>query len=64
MFLSPAEVEHLTGYKKASCQSRWLWEHGITHYINAQGRVIVVRSAVEQPSSDQPQAEPRFDHVA
>lgn len=63
MFLSAAEVEELTGYRRSAEQSKWLWEHGITHYINRQGRVIVVRAILEQKSEIKAQ-EPRFDHVA
>ena len=63
MFMAKAEVEELTGYKKPSLQSKWLWEHNIQHLINAQGRVIVVRSALEQQQTVKAD-EPRFDYVA
>lgn len=63
MFLSDEEVETLTGYIKPSSQSKWLWENSIPHYTNAQGKVIVVRAALEKTPEIKVK-EPRFDHVA
>lgn len=42
-FLTPEEVELLTGYRKPSKQIAWLIRHGTPHYVNAQGRPAVLR---------------------
>jgi len=40
-FLSPAELETLTGYVKPSKQIAWLQRHGVPHFVNAAGRPVV-----------------------
>ncbi|TXI22299.1 MAG: DUF4224 domain-containing protein [Nitrosomonas sp.] len=46
-FLSSEDVATLTGRKLKSCQVVQLRKMGIPFYINASGRPIVTRSAVE-----------------
>lgn len=46
-FLSGQDVAILTGRKLKSCQVVQLRKMGIPFYINASGRPIVTRSAVE-----------------
>ena len=40
-FLTPAELEQLTGYVKPSKQIEWLRRHGVPHFVNAAGRPVV-----------------------
>lgn len=64
MFLTEEEVIELTGYRKPSAQSRWLWANGIKNYTNSQNRVIVVRSVVEGENLASDIVEPNFENVA
>lgn len=48
LFLSPEEVETLTGRIQQRAQERWLRGHGITCMRNARNEVVVHRSAVDQ----------------
>lgn len=47
MFLSPADIEALTGYKLPAHQRRWLTRHGYPFDVAASGRPVVARSYVE-----------------
>ncbi|MDY6498000.1 DUF4224 domain-containing protein, partial [Clostridioides difficile] len=47
MFLTPDELQELTGYKIAKKQIGWLTRNGIKHWIAATGRPIVPRSAID-----------------
>lgn len=47
MFLTPEELEDLTGLKQSAAQIRWLQKNGVEHYVRADGRVRVVRSRLE-----------------
>ena len=47
-FLSPADLETLTGYKRPADQARWLEEHGVPATINARGRPVVARDLTLQ----------------
>lgn len=47
MFLAPAELEDLTGYKVPAYQARWLEERGWRFVRNAAGRVMVSRAHAE-----------------
>lgn len=54
MFLTPAELITLTGYRRASAQVRWLQLQGVPHWVRADGRPSVPRSAIEaQPVAQQ-----------
>ena len=41
MFLSAADLERLTGYKRPSAQARWLRRHGWKLTVNALGEPVV-----------------------
>jgi hypothetical protein len=40
MFLSPEEIEALTGYRRWGAQRRWLSEHGYRHDTDAQVQAV------------------------
>ena len=48
MFLSPRELQELTGYQKPALQRRWLVEHGYRFDVRADGRAVVLTAAIEQ----------------
>lgn len=41
MFLTPADLERLTGYRRPSAQARWLRQHGYRVTINGLGEPVV-----------------------
>lgn len=47
-FLSPADVERLTGKKRHSAQVRWLLDHGYKVAVNGLGMPIVAVAEVER----------------
>jgi hypothetical protein len=60
MFLTPADVAELTGIRtgrggrtREQLQADWLRAHGIAHWVNARGRPIVARTAIEGRAVDQ-----------
>lgn len=48
MFLTPDELERLTGYQKPSAQARWLEEVRLPFLKGGDGKLKVLRLAVEQ----------------
>lgn len=48
MFLSTSDLEQLTGYQKKSAQARWLEQVGLPFLKGGDGKLKVLRSAVEQ----------------
>lgn len=46
MFLTPDELEQLTGYKKPKLQRDWLVERGYKFEVRADGRASVLASQV------------------
>ncbi len=48
MFLEPEQIETLTGYKRVQNQEQALNEMGITHKVNAAGKIIVLESHVNK----------------
>lgn len=52
LFLTPEELETLTGYMRPSAQRRWLADQGITHRVNAIGNPVVLRSALETTTKE------------
>lgn len=48
MFLSTSDLEQLTGYQKPSAQARWLGQVGIPFLKGGDGKLKVLRLAVEQ----------------
>lgn len=61
MFLTPEELEQLTGYRPNQrvriC--RWLNEQGIAYTVNRLGDPVVLRSTVEKNNGHH--TEPNFD---
>ncbi|MGH8657525.1 MAG: DUF4224 domain-containing protein [Gammaproteobacteria bacterium] len=47
IFLSADEIATLTGKRRKSCQIAWLKNSGIPFHVNASGRPVVTRAAVE-----------------
>ena len=64
MFLTPSELETLTGYAQNGRQRRWLDSHQWRYESAANGRVVVSRAYAESRLSGIPQKkewEPNFD---
>lgn len=53
IYLTPAELETLTGYKRPADQARWLERQGVPFTMNSRGRPVVRKdmdkSAVTAP---------------
>lgn len=47
MFLDPAEIAKLTGYKRRANQLLWLKDEGYPHKVNRRGEIIISRAYVE-----------------
>lgn len=47
MFLTPIQIEQLTGRRKPALQRKWLLEHGYRFEVRADGRPAVLAAAVE-----------------
>lgn len=47
-FLTPGEVQTLTGRVRRSDQVRWLQDRGWPHEVNAGGRPIILRAELER----------------
>lgn len=48
MFLAPEEVFELTGYQSRACQRRWCAQNGVTHFLRADGSLVISRQHVEE----------------
>lgn len=48
IFLTSFDVEQLTGLRRFKAQSHWLAHHGYRFEMNALGRPVVLKLAVEQ----------------
>lgn len=48
MFLSNSDLVQLTGYQKPSAQARWLEQVGLPFLKGGDGKLKVLRLAVEQ----------------
>ncbi|PTR17461.1 uncharacterized protein DUF4224 [Nitrosospira sp. Nsp2] len=59
MFLTPEEIATLTGRKLKGAQVAQLRTMGIPFYVNAVGRPVVVRSALESKQQEK-QPKPRW----
>ncbi|WP_236450498.1 DUF4224 domain-containing protein [Stutzerimonas stutzeri] len=64
MFLTSEELKQLTGYQKPSAQARWLEQAGISFLMGGDGKLKVLRLAVEQRlglyRTAQPKREPQL----
>lgn len=64
MFLTPDELEELTGYKTGKRQRGWLVEHGYKFEVRADGKPAVLSShvAVKLGGPREPRAaQPNWD---
>lgn len=48
MFLTPADIERLTGYKRRSNQLAWFRARGIEPFVSARGDLNVTQDIVEE----------------
>jgi hypothetical protein len=51
-FLTVAEVETLTGYRRPSAQVRFLKARRIRHVVNAAGHPVIARSWIDAQDAD------------
>ena len=69
MFLTPEEVELLTGYVNRNKQSEWMEKNNIPHLKAQGGRSIVLRKEIERilsredASKDEPEIELDFSYM-
>lgn len=63
IFLSTGELYELTGYRLAAYQVRWLQRQGITHWVRADGKPVVPRSALEGRPAAAPVPEPDWSAI-
>jgi hypothetical protein len=65
MFLSPQDIEDLTGYKRPSAQIRWLASRGYKVDVNGKGQPVVLKALVESKlgTAERRRVEPRFDRI-
>ena len=64
VFLSTSDLKQLTGYQKPSAQARWLEQVGLPFLMGGDGKLKVLRLAVEQRlglyRTAQPKREPQL----
>lgn len=53
-FLTDRDLRHLTGIPGrgpdvTTARARWLAQAGIRHWVNAAGKIVVPRSAIDTP---------------
>jgi hypothetical protein len=64
VFLSNSDVAQLTGYQKPSAQARWLEQAGLPYLKGGDGKLKVLRLAVEQKlgatPANRPNREPKL----
>ena len=46
MFLTPDQIQTLTGYRRADSQKRWLDQNQVEYYVAASGRPVVPIAAI------------------
>ena len=59
IFLSPEDLEVLTGRKRASSQIKWLQEHRWPHEVNALGRPVILTVTVMRMMGKPVEPKPR-----
>jgi hypothetical protein len=63
-FLTPAEVEKLTGRKKAKAQLRQLARQGIRAFPDANGKPVVLRASLDESIKSKRRKEPNWDAIS
>lgn len=54
-FLTKANIRFLTGLEDKAEQVAWLRTHGVHHFVNAAGKIVVTWGAVEgRSATDRP----------
>lgn len=48
MFLTPAELQKLTGYKRRASQLAWLRKRGVEPFVSAKGELLVFPWIIEE----------------
>jgi len=61
LFLTTADIEHLTGTRQRRLQMAWLRANGIRFWLNRANVVVVPRSAVDGVASAQGSNEPKVE---
>lgn len=66
MFLSHDDIVNLTGYKRSSCQIKWLLRNGIKYLTACDGKPRVLVSQIEsvigaEAKPTRRRTEPNFD---
>ena len=64
MFLTPEELQQLTGLRQNFAQIRWLTRQGIRHRVRADGKPVVMASDLTQTQTTEQRTGPRFDRIA
>lgn len=64
MFLTPDELQQLTGLRQNAAQIRWLARQGIRHRVRADGRPVVMACDLSQTQGPEQRPGPRFDRIA
>jgi hypothetical protein len=62
MFLTPADLQRLTGRRQRAAQRRYLDRQRIPYRTDADGAPVVLASAIGENTQPAP-ARPRFDAV-
>lgn len=57
IYLTPDELEVLTGYKRPADQARWLDRNGVPYITNARGK-LVVRADMDKTAVAEPELGP------
>lgn len=60
MFLTPAQLIEMTGYKRSSLQVGWLRKMGVKHYVRRDGKPVVVISDLTTVAESADRIEPDF----
>lgn len=63
MFLTPPQVEELTGLRQYAAQRRWLTKARIPFHTRVDGRPVVLVADISRTATEPPVPRPRFDLV-
>jgi hypothetical protein len=64
IFLTPEQLQELTGYVQPAAQIRWLRKSGIQHYVRADGHPAVPLAALDpRESPAKARFEPDFEAI-
>ena len=63
MFLTPEQLQELTGYVQAAAQIRWLRKNGVQHFVRSDGKPRVHEDAVRPRQAGNVPRGPNFDAI-